>query len=118
MSPLAESLQKSKIAIVWRVLWRAFPKFSARRSPVFFCRNGAVLWSQGFGRVAYVLGARSVQIGWGIGESPNQRRLLLSHVSQWDSPDQEQKVSEEELEQIRLCLLEKYTAMGESVQFQ
>lgn len=57
-------------------------------------------------------------IGWGIGESRNQRRLLLSHLSYWDAPDQERRLSETEREEIRGFLLEMCAAGGESVLFQ
>jgi hypothetical protein len=118
MSPLVAAYEKSSIAATWRLIWRAFPTFAARWSPFFLCSNGAVLWSQGFGQVAYLLGERSVVVGWGIGTTRMERRILLSRARSWDPPFQEQQITEGERAELRVHLAKKYESKGETVVFQ
>ncbi len=118
MNNLIEDYRKSRIAAIWRVLWRAFPNFSARHSPIYFGEDGAILWNQGFGRVAYLRGDKVLIVGWGLGAEPNERRVFVTQATRWEPPHAHIPVSAGESEALAALVNQKYTRKGEKVVFQ
>ncbi len=77
-----------------------------------------MLWSQGFGRVAYITGDRALLIGWGIGAEPGERRVFLSQVQRWEPPHANLPITPAELAAITNLVQAKYAAKGEKVNIQ
>ncbi len=118
MSDLAHEFKKSRIAAAWRMLWRFFPNFSSRHSPIYIARTGEVLWSQGFGRLAYLTGGKVLVVGWALGTSPNERRVFVSQAMRWEPPNSDIPVSHHEREALAALVAEKYARRGERVVIQ
>ena len=66
MSELVTEYRRSSFALIWQKLWKVFPKLSMRHSPFFIFDDGTVLWNQGFGKIAYLNGDRSLTIQWSL----------------------------------------------------
>src|SRR5438105_1484870 len=118
-SALVAEYRRSPFAMVWQKLWKKFPSFSVKHSPFFIFEDGAVLWNQGFGNIAYLKGNRSVTIQWALeGGQQGARIIHLSAVRQWDSPHENEKLDQAAVEELRNRLTKRFRARGENVVFQ
>jgi len=117
-SDLVLEYRGSPFAKIWRTLWKLFPNFSRQHSPFFIFKDGAVLWNQGLGSIAFLKGNRSVSIKWSFEQSqPGVREIHLSALHQWDSPYNSEKLTDHELNELRERLNERFEKRGEKVIF-
>jgi hypothetical protein len=117
-SELVLEYRGSPFAKIWRTLWRLFPKFSNKHSPFFFFADGAVLWNQGFGSIAFLKGNRSVMIRWTFDELRRGIRTIhLSAVRHWDSPHENETLDERSLSELRERLSKRFQMRGEGIIF-
>jgi hypothetical protein len=118
VSSLVMEYRTSRFAKVWHTLWKVFPKFSCRHSPFFFFDDGAVLWNQGYGSIAFLDGDRSLTIPWTYAGTVRKVRLIqLSEVSHWDSPHDNEGLDNNDVRQLRTRLIERFQMRGEKVDF-
>jgi hypothetical protein len=115
---LVMEYRRSIFAAIWRHLWKLFPGFSARHSPFFLFTDGALLWNQGLGQIAFLKGDRSVTIGWSLGDGrPFDRIIDLNRVQKWDPPHDNQQLSEFERQDLATRLKDRFEARNENVLF-
>ena len=118
-SNLVVEYRRSKFATIWQKLWKVLPRFSAKHSPFFLFEDGAVLWNQGFGRIAYLRGDRSLTIGWSLDAQGSRQRIVhLSSLRHWDSPHDNEQLSQAELADVRARLTHRFQIRGENIVFQ
>lgn len=118
-SPLVAEYQRSAFAAIWQKLWRLFPRFSIKHSPFFLFEDGAVLWNQGFGNIAYLRGSRSLTIHWSLPSAQRGARIIhLSSAKQWDPPHEEDALSQAEIDDLRDRLTLRFRTRGENIVFQ
>jgi hypothetical protein len=115
-SKLVTEFERSPFASIWRRIWTLFPAFSAKHSPFFFFDDGTVLWNQGFGCIAFLQGVRSLSISWSL-EPRSMRVIYLSKVHHWDSPYEDDSLSDAQFVLLRERLIERFRATGETVSF-
>jgi len=116
---LVSEYRTSMFARIWRHLWKLCPGFSARHSPFFLFADGALLWNQGLGRIAFLKGDRSVTIGWGFGDRrPFDRIIYLNAVRKWDPPHDNQQLSDFERQELAARLRNRFEARNENIIFQ
>ena len=115
-SSLVVEYFRSPFAKFWRQLWKLFPNFSSKHSPFFFFEDGAVLWNQGLGQIAFLKGNRSVTIGWDFGDRRTVDRIVhLTAVRQWDPPHDRQQLTESERVELGARLRERFAARNENI---
>jgi hypothetical protein len=115
---LVSEYRKSIFATIWRHLWKLFPGFAARHSPFFLFMDGALLWNQGLGRIAFLKGDRSVTIGWSFGDrKPFDRIIYLNAVHKWDPPYDNQQLSDFDREELTARLRDRFKARNENILF-
>jgi hypothetical protein len=118
-SLLVAEYRRSPFAAIWQKLWRIFPRFSIRYSPFFLFEDGAVLWNQGFGNIAYLKGSRSLTIAWSLASSQRGARIIyLSAAKQWDPPHEEDELSQSEIDDLRKRLTMRFRTRGEDIVFE
>jgi hypothetical protein len=115
---IASQFRSSRVAKAWAIIWKIFPTFSSRWSPFYFAHDGAALWNQGFGRVAYIRDNHVLMIGWGLGNGPSERRVFVSQIKTWEPPHSEEQLSDAEIQLVSKLLVEKYSGKGEKVVLQ
>lgn len=119
ISPLVKKYNESGIARAWKKLWRMFPGFSSKHSPFFPFPDGLILWDQGFGKMAFLKGNRSVTVSWKLGDRrPYNLIVCLSDVNHWDPPHESEVVSNAELEDLRHRMQKCFDARSETVAFE
>jgi hypothetical protein len=115
-SNLVLEYRRSPFARLWRHLWTLFPHFSAKHSPFFFFPDGALLWNQGLGRIAFLKGDRSITIGWDFGNGlPANRIIYLTAVHHWDPPHDNQQLTDSERTELSDRLRERFAARNENI---
>jgi hypothetical protein len=116
---LVSEYRSSMFAMIWRYLWKLFPRFSARHSPFFLFPDGALLWNQGLGQIAFLKGDRSITIGWGFGDRrPFDRIVYLNAIHKWDPPHDNLKLSDFERQELVARLKNRFEARNERIIFQ
>jgi hypothetical protein len=117
-SALVAEYRRSPFSVIWQKLWKVCPGFSAKHSPFFLFEDGSVLWNQGFGKIAYLKGDRSLTIQWSFeGVWPAARVLYLSSVRQWDPPHENDRLSQTDVVKLRERLINRFLARGENIAF-
>ena len=117
-SKLVAEYRGSPFAAIWRKLWNVFPSFALKHSPFFLFEDGAVLWNQGFGSIAFLKENRSLTIQWSLGETqPGVRIVHLGAVQHWDPPHEREHLTESELIELRQRLRKRFETRGENVVF-
>jgi hypothetical protein len=114
-SKLVAEYRTSVFARIWRLLWRWFPSFSAKHSPFFIFDDGAVLWNQGLGQLAFLKGDRSVTIGWDFAERSIGRILHVTAVRHWDPPHDAEQITDSERLQLIDRLRARFEARNERI---
>lgn len=78
--------------------------------------DGTIMWSQGFGKIAYLKEDRSVTIYWGFAEGwPPQRIVHLSKATHWDPPHDSEVLTNVEIEELRVRLMAYHEAKNHRV---
>jgi len=117
-SDLVAEYRRSLFSVIWQMLWKVCPGFSVKHSPFFVFEDGTVLWNQGFGKIAYLKGNRSLTIQWSFeGVRPAARILDLSSVRQWDPPHENEHLSQTEVVELRERLINRFLVRGENIAF-
>jgi hypothetical protein len=117
-SDLVVEYRQSTFAAIWQKLWKIFPNFANKHSPFFPFEDGAVLWNQGFGNIAYLQGERSVIIEWSFEAGrPANRIIHLSSVNHWDPPHDDEQLNESEIRTLHERLKKRFHTRGETVVF-
>lgn len=115
-SQLVREYKQSRFAATWRRIWKLLPAFSAKHSPFFIFDDGVVLWNQGFGRIAFLQGGRSLTVNWSL-ERNTIKVIHLSSVHRWDAPHDYDPVSDTQLEDLKKRFTERFRARGEEAVF-
>jgi hypothetical protein len=115
ISKLVAEYRRSVFARIWRRLWRWFPSFSAKHSPFFIFDDGAVLWNQGLGQLAFLKGDRSVTIGWDFAERSIGRIVHVTAVRHWDPPHDAEQITDSERLQLIDRLRARFEARNEGI---
>ena len=119
MSELVTEYLLSSSALVWQKLWKVFPKFSMRHSPFFLFDDGTVLWNQGFGKIAYLNGDRSLMIKWSLeGGQYAVRTIHSSSIKHWDPPHENEQLDQAAIIALRERLMIRFRNRGENIIFQ
>ena len=119
MSELVTEYRRSSFALIWQKLWKVFPQFSMRHSPFFLFDDGTVLWNQGFGKIAYLNGDRSVTIQWSLEEERRAGRTIhLSPIRHWDPPHENEQLDQAAMIDLRERLMTRFRERGENIIFQ
>ena len=85
---------------------------------MFLFPDGCVLWNQGFGKVAFLKGDRSVTVPWGLGDRrPFNIVVYLSDAQQWDPPHDSERLSDAERNELGDRFRDCYKARNETVMF-
>ena len=118
ISELVTEYRRSFFALIWQKLWKVFPKFSMSHSPFFLFDDGTVLWNQGFGKIAYLNGDRSLTIQWSLeGGRRAVRTIHLSPIRQWDPPHENEQLDQAAIIDLRERLTTRFLKRGENIIF-
>jgi hypothetical protein len=116
VSPIVQEYRRSNFMKLWRKLWKWFPGFSAKHSAVFLFSDGCVLWNQGFGKIAFLKGDRSVTVRWGLGDRKVANIIIyLSDAQRWDPPHEDEQLSVTERENLGERFRQCYQSRNETV---